>query len=246
MKPILLYRAARGQPLLTYSWVLLLIAVVLYAGKVAADPVATVINLSEPSQLLAKKSDGKVKVLIQGSQVDNRDVIESQGNTYARLKFIDGAEITLSPNTRFKIDNYSYNKDKPKEDRSVFTLVAGTLRSITGAVGHRDNTRYQLNTPSATIGIRGTSYVARYTSENDATALNEKEKRDCDPHHSGLIVQVIGGVISLTNDGGTRTYEAGQYGCATTYQQPPVLLPKDPGIQFSPIFGKSSIQCTVN
>ena len=49
------------------------------------------------------------------------------------IKFVDNGEITLRPNTQFKIENFSYVKlPKPESDSAIFTLFKGGLRSITG------------------------------------------------------------------------------------------------------------------
>jgi len=248
MKPTIQSLAAKSHPVLTYCWTLLLVAAILHSGSVAAEPVGTVINLSDPSQLLAKKSNGVIKVLIHNSTVDNGDIVESQTNTYARIKFIDGSEITLAPNTEFKIENYSFDKDKPKEDQSVFSLIKGTLRSITGSLGKRSIDRYQLNTPAATIGIRGTNYIARYVPKEEAAESETDDKivkeDKCGKRHSALTVEVVVGSIYLTNDGGVQKYVAGEFGCAVSYQQTPIVVEVNPGIQFNPSFTKS-LQCNV-
>jgi hypothetical protein len=263
MKSIAQSLAAKLHPV--YCWGPLLIAVILYAGNIAAKPVGTVVNLSDPSQLLAKQADGKVKVLNLKSTVESGDVLESQGSTYARIKFIDGSEITLSPNTQFRIDHYAFDKDNQKDDSSIFTLIKGTLRSVSGTLGKRSNDRYKLNTPAATIGIRGTSYLAKYLPKDELVACQIKKKEEesssksasdqaqggsenggCGDFDSGLYVEVIGGVIYVANDGGTQVYTAGQYGYASTFQQAPVVLANNPGIVFNPPSRKSgAIECSV-
>ncbi len=50
----------------------------------------------------------------------------------------------------------------------------------------------------------------------------------------GLYVQVLDGMIHLTNSGGAQNFAAGQFGYVATMSQPPVILPANPGIQFSP------------
>ncbi|MDX1434446.1 MAG: FecR domain-containing protein, partial [Gammaproteobacteria bacterium] len=44
--------------------------------------------------------------------------------------------------------------------RSFFSLLKGGLRTITGAIGKLNRKAYQIRTPVATIGIRGTEYLA--------------------------------------------------------------------------------------
>ena len=50
----------------------------------------------------------------------------------------------------------------------------------------------------------------------------------------GLYVQVLDGAIHLTNGGGTQNFTAGQFGFTPSFQQPPVVLPTNPGMQFTP------------
>ena len=49
----------------------------------------------------------------------------------------------------------------------------------------------------------------------------------------GLFVQVLDGVINLTNGGGTQSFMAGQFGFTPSNMTPPLLVPKNPGISFT-------------
>jgi hypothetical protein len=50
----------------------------------------------------------------------------------------------------------------------------------------------------------------------------------------GLYVSVTDGQIVLANKGGTTNFTAGQFGFTPSVTQPPVLIPKNPAIQFTP------------
>jgi hypothetical protein len=50
----------------------------------------------------------------------------------------------------------------------------------------------------------------------------------------GLYVHVIDGIINLTNKGGSQSFSAGQFGYTASFIQPPVVVPANPGIQFTP------------
>jgi len=50
----------------------------------------------------------------------------------------------------------------------------------------------------------------------------------------GLYVHVIDGAINLSNKGGSQSFAAGQFGYTANMMQPPVVVPKNPGIQFTP------------
>lgn len=169
--------------------------------------------------LFVKKADGTIKALSEKSEVDMGDTITTEKDSYARLKFSDGGEVTLRPNTSMRLDDYHYDTDKPQNDSFIFSLVKGGLRSITGYVGKRGNRgAYKLNTPVATIGIRGTNYGALLCDEN------------CGSLPKGLYLDVTSGAINASNQGGESDYSAGQYGYVISSALQPVLLPKDPGL----------------
>lgn len=50
----------------------------------------------------------------------------------------------------------------------------------------------------------------------------------------GLYVQVLDGAIHLTNSGGAQSFTAGQFGYTASFVQPPVIVPTNPGMQFTP------------
>jgi hypothetical protein len=55
----------------------------------------------------------------------------------------------------------------------------------------------------------------------------------------GLYVQVIDGLMSVSNKGGAQSFAPGQFGFTPSPTQPPVVVPKNPAIQFTlpPSFG---------
>ncbi|MCX7628601.1 MAG: FecR family protein [Methylophilaceae bacterium] len=178
---------------------------------------ATVVNLS--GTLSVQKPDGTVKILSQKSEVEAGDVLTTEKDTYARLKFSDGGEVTLRPNSRLRIDEYGFAEDAPEKDSFVFSLVKGGLRTITGLIGKRGNRdAYRLNTATATIGIRGTHYGALWV-QGDHGALAD-----------GLYLDVVSGVINVRNNAGELDYGAGQFGYVGSLNTLPVLLPADPGL----------------
>ena len=201
------------------SAALLLAGPLAWAGQVAG----TVVHLSGP--LLDRKADGTVKVLAVKSEVESGDTLVAEKNTYAQIRFIDNGEITLKPYTTFHIENFAYEAGKPEADSAAFSLVKGGLRSITGLLGKRNKEKFSLKTPSATIGIRGTTFIARYVPPDapGAPALAP-----------GLHVQVTDGVIVVSNNGGSQGFQAGQFGYVPGVNQPPIIVPPNPGTHFAP------------
>lgn len=245
----------------------------------AAQVAGTIVQLSGP--LLAKKADGVVRILSMRSEVESGDTLVTEKNTYAMVKFIDNSEITLKPSTTFKVENFSYDAGKPDGDNASFNLVKGGLRSVTGLLGKRNKEKFAMKTPSATIGIRGTTFIAEWVEPSEqavaareaylmaSTAalgdaypvqplmlaqVNIPLPRTVTPTAGpvlppGLYVQVIDGLINVSNKGGAQNFAAGQFGYTPTPIQAPVIVPKNPGLQFTlppafsappPVSGSSS------
>lgn len=209
----------------------LLLAALLVTGNAAwaAQVAGVVARLSGP--LLAKKADGSVKVLGLKSEVESGDTLVSEKNTYAQIKFIDNSEITLRPGTTFKVENFSFDEGKPEGDQASYSLVKGGLRSITGLMGKRNKEKFSLKTPSATIGIRGTTFIAHYVPPPPAGASAPARPPVLAP---GLYLNVSDGAIVVSNQGGSLNFQAGQFGYVPNVNQPPVIVPGNPNIQFVP------------
>jgi hypothetical protein len=107
-----------------------------------------------------QKPDGTTRVLARQSEVGKGDTLNTERDSYAQVKFSDGAVMTLKPNTRIKIEDFSFDEAQPAKDSSTLSLLKGGLRMITGLVGKRGNQdALRLGTATATIGIRGTTFT---------------------------------------------------------------------------------------
>jgi hypothetical protein len=155
--------------------------------------------------VVAMSADGRERPLSKGVEINTGDTIQtSEGRT--QVKFTDGGYISLQPNTQFKVDDYAFEGQADGSEKGFFKLIKGSLRAITGAIGHTNKTAYRINTPVATIGIRGTELTGEYTEEGD----NKK-----------LVVHVSDGSVFLENGGGDLILFQGQSGIVTSEDDTP-------------------------
>ena len=75
--------------------------------------------------------------------------------------FLMVQKITLQANSELDIKQYNY-QIKGKKDQVLLRLATGGLRALTGSIGKNDHNAYTLDTPVATIGIRGTGTDTSY------------------------------------------------------------------------------------
>ncbi len=200
-------------------------------GLLAAGACANTGTVTQLSGTLSvQKADGSVRILSQKSQVVGGDTINTQKDSYAQIKFSDGGTITLKPNSSMKIQQFRFKQDEPKEDSFVFGLVKGGLRAVTGAVGKRgDQDAYSLGTATATIGIRGTSFGA-----DDCLTTPCSKPNSSDNLEPSVYVSVTDGEIIATNNAGSQSFLAGQFGAISDRNSRARFLSTDPGLQFTP------------
>ena len=152
----------------------------------------------------AVNEDGVRRELKKDSQVYTGETIITNENPL-QIQFTDGGLTTLRPNTEFFIKSYLWEGGANGKEEGFFELIKGGLRTITGAIGKKDRKKYQMMTPVAVIGIRGTDYSIRYCAE-DCTE-EEKEAAATD----GLIGSVHSGRIEVSNEGGKRVFKRKNY-----------------------------------
>ena len=171
--------------------------------------------------LSARKADGTTRVLSPRSQVGTGDIVSTAGESHGQIRFTDGAEVTLRPNSSFRIDNFAYAKESPREDNFVTTVLTGGLRFVTGVIGSRNRGKFSVGTATATIGIRGTTFSA-----HDCIAAQ------CPGLKPAVYVGVSNGRVNLSNPAGQLNIGAGQFAMIEP-GQPPRLTP-NPGLAISP------------
>jgi hypothetical protein len=89
-----------------------------------------------------------------GDPVFQRDVIETAADGSVGLALNDGTAFSVSPSAKIVLDELVYDP-KSTSNSSLISLTKGTFTFIAGKVAKTGNMRVQ--TPAATMGIRGTA-----------------------------------------------------------------------------------------
>ncbi|HEY0878930.1 MAG TPA: FecR domain-containing protein, partial [Zeimonas sp.] len=144
-----------------------------------------------------------------GTEIRRGDLIRTGDDGRVQIRFSDGSIVALQPATVFRIDEYRFERD---DRRAFFFLLRGALRTLTGVIGKANHDEYRMKTPTATVGVRGTEYVAEQTV--------------CDPlcapgPRAGLRVAVTQGRIVLLTNAGEVEVGTGQAASAEGPDAPP-------------------------
>lgn len=129
--------------------VLLTLALPLFANSVAT--------------VTALKGDVKIKnetstiEAVLGAPLEEKDNVITADKSKAQIIFKDDTIITIGKNSDFSIAKYIFEANA--EPVARFSLLKGSMRTITGKIGKIAPQKFIVRTKTATIGIRGTNFT---------------------------------------------------------------------------------------
>jgi hypothetical protein len=134
-----------------YAVILALLPVAAFAQY--GEPAAILEYYENPEEITVRDADNQaVENVSYGMTIEAGYTVQTMGSTAELALEPNGSIIKLSRNTTFTVEGLQRSKD----EKNSFSLAAGKVRSIaaSGGVG----AQYEVNTPSAVCGVRGTDY----------------------------------------------------------------------------------------
>jgi len=183
------------------KWILpVVLAFVCMPSAMAADKAGHVL-LSVGSNT-ARLPEQDIRQLKRKSEIYSLDSISTGSKGRLQIRFTDGSRLSLRPDTLFNVEEYRFSANKPKEGKSVYRLLKGGLRTLTGAISDNNKENYEVHTPIATIGVRGTHYTLFYC---------DKTCQETTRAQMGLYGYVLEGEIVVGNKSIKAPIQMGRY-----------------------------------
>ncbi len=142
--------------------------------------------------------------LVAGSDVRVREVVRTGADSMAQLLFLDETSLSIGPQSEVTLDRFVYEPNR-RAGNVVFNTGRGVFRFVSGS---QQPTSYQIKTPVATIGVRGT--VVSWTSVVNYTMYKQEHgiaEYKIEP--SGPVITLEPGQALIVYQGGK--YEVVQY-----------------------------------
>lgn len=105
-----------------------------------------------------------------GSPVYMGDEVRTDGQGEAQLLFQDGTRMVVGPNSSLVLDEFVF-RSQAQENSFAVRALGGTFRFISG---EQPKDAYLIQTPSATIGVRGTVFDFSVTAQQTDVILLKK------------------------------------------------------------------------
>lgn len=147
------------------------------AQPAAVEPIGNVATVTGIATVIRDKNSYPLKVR---DDIYLNDVVQTSSNSSLGITFNDATTFNLSASAKITIDNYVY-EDGGKPNSAIFDIGKGTVAFVAAAVAKTGDMK--IATPTATLGIRGTTGVVdvpENAAANSANNVNIKLYPDAD------------------------------------------------------------------
>ena len=164
----------------------------LFIGGVFADPIGEVIEQTGSGQIIRDKEE----IAVSGAympEIELNDIAET-ANGKMKIEFLDKAQLDLKEHSEVLIDEIYYDPD-PSLSKMSMKFTMGTARFASGSLGLINKANIDIQTPTATIGIRGTDFTTTIDELGRSLIVLLPDQYG---NPSGeIIVSNLGGTITL-------------------------------------------------
>jgi hypothetical protein len=91
--------------------------------------------------------------------VEMADEIKTQAGKVG-IKFADDTQVKVNENSKLVIDEFVYDPKNKDAGKLALNMASGTVRYASGAIAKNNPSKVAINTPTATIAVRGTDFSA--------------------------------------------------------------------------------------
>jgi len=132
----------------------------------AVEPIGNVATVTGIATVVRDRNSYPLRVR---DDIYLNDVVQTSSNSSLGITFNDATAFNLSASARITIDNYVY-EDGGKQNSAIFDIGKGTVAFVAAAVAKTGDMK--IATPTATLGIRGTTGVVDVPEGAAAGAAN--------------------------------------------------------------------------
>jgi hypothetical protein len=130
------------------------------------EPIGNVATVQGAATVTRNNSTNALKVQ---DDIYKNDVLATAGNSTLGITFNDETTFSLTANSRIVVDNFVY-EEGAKGNAALFNVARGTVAFVASAVAKTGD--MTISTPTATLGIRGTTGLVEVPEGVSATSAN--------------------------------------------------------------------------
>ncbi len=110
-------------------------------------------------------SDAGTRQLEEGDSIFLGETISTRQESQIEIQFLDDTALSQGENSETRIDEYVYDPDNGSNSSLLLEMSKGVFRTVTGEIAKQNPDGFNLKSPMALIGIRGTTVVGSVSSD---------------------------------------------------------------------------------
>ena len=152
-------------------------------------------------EVSATRADGTTVTLTVGANVYMGDVVATANSAAVSLVFLDESSFSLGEDGRMVLDELIYDP-VTTEGSSAFSILQGVFVFVSGEIAATNPDGMLIQTPVASIGIRGTKVAGRAAQEGEYNTITLMPQQEVGL--DGQIIEYVG-TITVENWSGAVT-----------------------------------------
>jgi len=200
-------------------WMVILCVLLLNISQSVTAAIGTITEqVKNPAQI---QRSAKTLSGAKGAGVEMMDTIKTNEGKIG-IVFQDDTKVQVSENSKLVIDEFVYDPKSKDKGRLALNMASGTVRYASGAIARNNPNNVNINTPTATVAVRGTDFTATIDELGESTfillpscprtnMLPDEIDRECK----------VGVIDVFTDAGGVTLDQAFQATKVTARGQPP-------------------------
>lgn len=165
----------------------------------AAQSIGHVVKLNGSADVVR---NGVAVTLNIGDNVFKGDVVQCGADSSLGLSFVDGTAFSLSSNARMVLNEMVYDP-LGSSNSSLLSLVQGTISFVAGETAKHGSMK--IDTPVATMGIRGTAVLVEIAADNGPTKFSVLVEPGLHTGSFVLLDRVTGATLGSISQAGLMT-----------------------------------------
>lgn len=173
-----------------------------------SEPVAEVTETV--GQVVIQRADGSTLVAEPGTPLYQDDLVTTDQDGSVGISFVDGMSFSLGAEARMLLDEFRYDPAE-NEGGGLLSVLQGQFTFVSGQAAHTAEDALMIETPTMTIGVRGTKVVAQAGAEGETSRIALLAEED----------GTVGKIMVTTDQGGELISEANMMVEVVSRFQPP-------------------------
>jgi VCBS repeat-containing protein len=174
------------------------------AAPAGSDVIGHVLKMTGSASVIRNGVSVELHI---GDAIQKGDVIQTGSDSSIGMTLVDGTAFGMTSNARMVINEMVYDPNG-SSNSSLISLVQGTITFVAGQTAKNGNMRVE--TPVATMGIRGTAVMVEISADDGPTKFSVLAEPDGHTGSYNLYDKSTGQLLGTVSQAGQVTFVSSQ------------------------------------